>query len=160
MKVCSRCLLCLDDSFFNTKRRKKDGSVQKQSYCKNCQKIVWKEYYSNPKVRKEHQDNIRINNTKKLSELRSIVSDQKNKPCKDCGVKYNPWIMDFDHLNPNSKINNISTLVANKTKLEVILNEINKCDLVCANCHRERTHRRNNTPGSFNGRTAVSEAAY
>ena len=65
---------------------------------------------------------------------------QKAHPCMDCGHTYPYYVMDFDHRDPQTKKHNVSELVAQgrKKKLE---QELAKCDLVCANCHRERTHR-------------------
>lgn len=50
--------------------------------------------------------------------------------------------MHFDHL--NNKIDNIATMVHKLKPLDAILKEISKCELVCANCHADRTHRRRN----------------
>lgn len=47
---------------------------------------------------------------------------------------------DWDHRDPATKLNNVSTLAGNEHSYEVILNEINKCDLLCANCHSKRTY--------------------
>lgn len=50
--------------------------------------------------------------------------------------------MDFDHLDPSSKLANISQMVIKNREIAEILAEAKKCEVVCANCHRERTHRR------------------
>lgn len=64
----------------------------------------------------------------------------KDVPCKDCGNKFPPECMDFDHLGED-KTGHVSVL--NRTRSEaVVLAEIAKCDIVCANCHRIRTHQR------------------
>jgi hypothetical protein len=71
----------------------------------------------------------------------ALVKKLKTVPCADCGVSYPYYVMDFDHRDPETKIGNISKMkVWNKGKL---LAEVAKCDVVCANCHRERTHRQN-----------------
>ena len=57
----------------------------------------------------------------------------------DCGKKYPPYIMDFDHRDPELKVGSIAELVA-KADSSLLLAEIEKCDVVCANCHRERTY--------------------
>jgi len=60
----------------------------------------------------------------------------------DCGIKYPWYVMQFDHRNPDTKEFIISKLAwAGKTLVE-IEEEINKCDLVCANCHAIRTYSR------------------
>lgn len=70
---------------------------------------------------------------------RSYVLEQKNAPCTDCGVKYPFYIMDFDHRNPGEKRITISRSMCSLAKLK---EELEKCDLVCANCHRERGYKR------------------
>lgn len=65
-------------------------------------------------------------------------------PCTDCGALYPPYVMDWDHVRGN-KAFNLGLLRAKysyKNVREWVLAEIAKCDLVCSNCHRERTHQR------------------
>lgn len=73
-------------------------------------------------------------------ELLEYVRTIKDQPCMDCGVRYNPWIMEFDHREPSEKIANINTIIASGNKKK-LLEELEKCDVVCANCHRERTYK-------------------
>jgi len=49
--------------------------------------------------------------------------------------------MDFDHRFPDEKSFNIGRdALAGRCSLEQLEREIAKCDVVCANCHRIRTH--------------------
>jgi len=63
----------------------------------------------------------------------------KDRPCADCGVKYPPYVMDFDHVR-GTKTSNLN--LARYHSRSWIDREVAKCDVVCANCHRERTHNR------------------
>jgi len=75
--------------------------------------------------------------------LRSKVDALKTmNPCKDCGNKFPAECMDYDHTDPTMKSSGISILVDRNTVWRTILDEIAKCDLVCANCHRIRTKQR------------------
>lgn len=70
---------------------------------------------------------------------RERVRIAKARPCADCGVQYPYYVMQFDHLkdkkfNLSSKVHRIG-----RAKVEA---EIAKCDVVCANCHAERTYQR------------------
>jgi hypothetical protein len=67
----------------------------------------------------------------------------KSVPCCDCKRKYSPWIMDFDHRNPTEKRYSLSAM--KNHSLFKIKEEIAKCDIVCANCHRDRTYKSNLT---------------
>jgi hypothetical protein len=66
-----------------------------------------------------------------------LVNRAKSKPCVDCEIRYPPYVMDFDHVR-GRKMFQIGGNLHLSTKR--ILAEIAKCDVVCANCHRERTH--------------------
>jgi hypothetical protein len=69
-----------------------------------------------------------------------FISSAKDKPCEDCGVKYPPYVMDLDHVR-GRKICNVSAMTASAS-FKRIVEEISKCDVVCSNCHRERTYAR------------------
>lgn len=69
-----------------------------------------------------------------------INAFKKDKPCVDCGVTYHSCQMDFDHLG-NKKVG-VAEMKAQHYSTKRIQEEINKCELVCANCHRMRTYKR------------------
>jgi hypothetical protein len=78
-----------------------------------------------------------------LKQLEAMVLERKSKPCKDCGGQFKPHQMQFDHLDGDEKVFNISqwrTLLPSPT---VLTAEMDKCDVVCANCHADRTFQRN-----------------
>lgn len=72
-----------------------------------------------------------------LEEVRQI----KSVPCMDCENEYAPWVMQFDHRDGTSKEANVSWLVNNASRARLMA-EIEKCDIVCANCHADRTYKR------------------
>lgn len=77
---------------------------------------------------------------------RELVNSRKDRPCSDCGESYPPYIMDFDHVR-GEKLFEISKAVNGGGKKcrvgkEKLLAEMDKCDVVCSNCHRERRHQR------------------
>jgi hypothetical protein len=64
----------------------------------------------------------------------------KGGKCFDCGGVFPACCYDFDHRDPKEKCFMISTAhAAGKVSQEEIKKEADKCDLVCANCHRIRT---------------------
>ena len=67
-----------------------------------------------------------------------FVRSLKNKPCMDCGQLYHYEVMEFDH--KRDKHFNLSK--PRHLSHARILEEVSKCDLVCANCHRMRTWKR------------------
>lgn len=108
----------------------KHGTIYVYSYykcrCDLCRK-AWNDYML-PRTR---------TNMQKTRERREA---EKIGPCVDCGNTYPPECMDWDHRPEEEKLFSISSrkYVAEKK----ILDEIAKCDLVCANCHRIRTKKR------------------
>ena len=64
----------------------------------------------------------------------------ENSVCTDCKISYPPQILDFDHL--KDKKFSISGKGVKDNTLDAIIKEIEKCEIVCANCHRHRTYMR------------------
>jgi hypothetical protein len=67
-----------------------------------------------------------------------LIQSLKSSSCTICGKNYHPWQMDFDHLDPTQKYANIAHM--NYNSKEKILEEISKCILLCALCHRQKTY--------------------
>lgn len=81
-------------------------------------------------------------NVKYRLRIKDFVREIKeNKACKDCGVKYPYYVMDFDHLDAETKLNDINFL-SSTGRIGALKQEITKCEIVCANCHRVRTYQR------------------
>jgi hypothetical protein len=79
--------------------------------------------------------------TKKVTDYRKtnrqfIYDYLKANHCVDCG-ETNPIVLEFDHKDPDLKLFNLGD--SKSYSLDKIKNEITKCDVVCANCHRVRT---------------------
>lgn len=68
---------------------------------------------------------------------RNWLNELKAKPCMDCGNSFPPECMDFDHRPNEVKKFHIGQEVTKA--LKTLKEEIAKCDVVCANCHRIRT---------------------
>ena len=92
-------------------------------------------YYENGGKQK-----ILESNKRRRSEVREFLIEAKNVPCADCGKEYPSYVMQFDHREPGLKSFNLANAAKNTTSLEKVRAEIAKCDVVCANCHAERTH--------------------
>lgn len=88
-----------------------------------------------------NKEKVRLRSEKRKLKARTIVSLMKeSKPCKDCGKWYPYYVMHFDHL--RDKEFNISEWAQNSLNLDKLKQEIDKCDLVCANCHSIRSYYR------------------
>lgn len=134
MKKCARCDKIKSVTEFNSNHRKKDGL---QAYCRDCTKEYYSKYYkSNP----NEKTRLRGRRKEFVREFQELLKKEKDKPCMDCGKKYPYYVMDFDHRDPADKVGTIA-LNGNWWSLEQVRVEIEKCDVVCSNCHRERTHK-------------------
>ncbi len=130
MKKCSRCLIELENERFHRNISKKDGLSR---ICKECQRLYLKEHYATNKVYYKNK----AGNHGKL--MKQLIREQKDRPCLDCGVSYPYYVMDFDHVR-GEKSFNLSEVVKGAQSKKVILEEIDKCEVVCSNCHRIRTY--------------------
>ena len=117
-------------------RNKKTGVRHKM--CRKCKTTYNQEWY---KINKDsHRKNTQKNKERYREILKAIVQEaKKGKPCMDCGDKFHPFIMDFDHIDPKNKTLDISHMVHYIVSPEKLREEILKCELVCSNCHRMRT---------------------
>ena len=71
---------------------------------------------------------------------RKLILEAKEVPCVDCGVRYPFWIMQFDHRDSSKK--DFELRSPGCRALQKLKDEMAKCDVVCANCHEDRTHKR------------------
>lgn len=77
-----------------------------------------------------------------INRMRVHVRNLKETtPCADCDKIYPYWVMEFDHRPGTDKKFNIAT-TGRWTSEKVVLDEIDKCDIVCSNCHSTRTYAR------------------
>ena len=135
MKKCNRCGEVKPVDEFNKKR--KNGV---QAYCKPCQNEYGREHYH--KNREANAEKHRLSKTLRMNAIKADVRKLKEEtPCMDCGMNYPYYVLDFDHVN-GKKTTHISEMIQNAGARWKIFSEISKCQIVCANCHRKRTHRR------------------
>jgi len=129
-KFCNGCKkdIPLTDEYFasRTDRRVK----YHQSLCRVCQKNYRREHYINNK--QKYIDKAKIYNQNIINWVLEI---KQNSSCTKCGEDRH-WVLDFHHLDPNEKDIDVSSLVKTANK-QRILDEINKCVVLCSNCHRD-----------------------
>jgi hypothetical protein len=129
-KTCSNCNVQKDINQFYKQSRSRDGC---QSYCKKCiTDLCQKNYKANPDKFKK---TARIARQRRQQKYLNLFKD---KVCVDCGLA-DSVVFELDHR--ENKVMNVSEMV-NSRSWKAILDEFNKCDIVCANCHRRRTAKR------------------
>lgn len=132
MKKCSKCgnEKELDDFPINKTRVDGHGNA-----CKTCQNEYTRNHYQNNK--KQYRDR----NKRRAKEAREyIINVKKNSVCK-CGEK-RWWVLDFHH--KDEKKEEITKLISHG--IEIVKKEIKKCEIICANCHRDLHFQKNNAP--------------
>lgn len=133
------CISCSEEKPEDAFYWKWKAKGLRRSDCKDCFKKVMK-----PRSKAHYEANKPYyfkRNRRRQKELQAFLRELKhNKRCKDCKKRFPYWQLQFDHLDPSSKLANVSSLTTRGKKK--LLEEIEKCDLVCANCHADRTFRR------------------
>lgn len=134
-KTCSKCKLPKPIEDFNFKLKSK-GIYQCQ--CKSCTRKNIKNHYINNK--KYYLNKTRKRNLELRQEINNYMLNYfKNHNCIDCGES-NPVVLEFDHRDGTQKERSISGFLRDR-RLDKIKNEIEKCDVRCANCHIKKTAR-------------------
>lgn len=130
-KICTRCKIEKDETEYAVKLK------GRAAHCKECFNKWYQSHYTkNWQAMYERRE---VHRKRRLKALQKTVEEIKLGGCHDCGFTYPPWVMDFDHVR-DEKLYNVANMVQQGMSLAKVLEEIAKCDLVCANCHRERTY--------------------
>ncbi len=109
-------------------------------------KAYAREYMRNYYRGTENGKRLARESNKRLAERRrKILEELKSVPCSDCGNKYPVYVMDFHHREGEEKIRGVSHM----TSVSAIIKEAQKCDVVCANCHRIRTWKEKYGNGTY-----------
>ncbi len=135
-KRCGSCDLVKSLSMFPFKNKMlgKRGST-----CLACMAAYGREHYARNRekyLQKAHRRRGRVH----AKNDERLLAYLLGHPCVDCG-ETDPLVLDFDHREPSSKTDEVSRL-AHRQPWHVVLEEIEKCDVRCANCHRRKTARR------------------
>jgi hypothetical protein len=81
---------------------------------------------------------VRERQARTLAFLRQL----RELPCLDCGDRFAAYQMGFDHRDPSLKVFRLTEGRAMLKASSVLAEELAKCEVVCANCHRMRTEAR------------------
>jgi hypothetical protein len=131
-KLCTKCHSIKSASEFNKNKWKSDGF---QHYCRECHRksVVGSQRTHREAFLKRLQ---RYNDRKRNESRRHVFDYLSTHPCIDCGES-DVIVLDFDH--QRDKKHTISQLIISNKPWSYILNEIEKCEVRYANCHRKRT---------------------
>ncbi len=123
----------------------------RDSYCRPCRAEYKKDHYAANKQR--YVANAAARN-RRVAIQRTVwlLEYLGDNPCADC-VETDPLVLEFDHLGDKK-----FTIASNFTWMpwNLICDEVAKCEVVCANCHRRRTALRGGFPTC--GRSSIGRA--
>lgn len=121
-----KCITCNEEKSLN------DFPLSKGKPREKC-KICLKEYMSN-----HYKENKKVYidySKQKQKENREWFKNYKSTlECSICGENH-PAVIDFHHNDPSTKERNVTDMM--KFSMDKIKKEINKCTILCSNCHRK-----------------------
>lgn len=127
IRLCTMCGLWKARTEFHNSR------TGQFSYCADCRRAYDRRYYmqrgraARTQRKRAHRD-----------AARAWMDSLKAMPCTDCGQVFPAWVMHWDHLPGYEKLDCIGSMVGSQRRT-LVLDELKKCELVCANCHVVRT---------------------
>lgn len=116
-----------------------DNRGHKVNQCRKCNNSKSKESWHRNKHRDNRKQYAKNKTQKVASAWREFLVRAKGSICLDCNASYPPYVLDFDHVR-GEKLFIVSQ--ARGMIKQKVLQEIEKCDIVCSNCHRRRTYNR------------------
>lgn len=132
-KVCTRCGEEKPIEEFALRNR---FTHLRQSHCTDCGGKMRDAWYQNNREEQVKAGMKRRDEYKQI--LREYVWNYlSTHPCKECG-ETDPAALEFHHVR-GEKVKEVSNILKNGASLTTLLTEIEKCDVLCANCHRKLT---------------------
>ena len=121
-KKCAKCLevKSVEDFYFERGgyKNQPNRSPCYKSYCKACGRMG---------------DRIMRNKRHQI-----VLEFTQKNPCKSCGED-DPVVLEFDHRDRATKRFTVSQACSQKLPIKDLVEEMAKCDVLCANCHRRKT---------------------
>lgn len=125
-KTCSRCKQLKSIEEFGVRR-----NGVPQPYCRECVRVYGREHYKNNKSKY-------IDRNKRFRYLVQewYIQYKETLRCSKCGENH-PATLDFHHNDPSHKEFNIARYYQSAGSITRLEKEIEKCSVLCANCHRK-----------------------
>ena len=133
MKKCSKCNQIKENVFFNKDKRKKDGL---SPWCKSCKS----QHSKRPDQKARYQKNNRDRRTKMRNYMLSHLSKSVCAKCGESDIR----VLEYNHIR-GKKSKGISCIINDSNSIEELQREMDKCEVICANCHRKYTYAQSNS---------------
>lgn len=134
MQTCTQCGETKEVEAFAFKNK---GAGRRHRKCKPCMAAYGRGHYARNRGAyiSRNVANMRLRRRLLKQRVWRIVVECE---CVDCGER-DPLVLDFDHVDNTTKRDTIYSLVQSGYGWQSVLDEIAKCQVRCANCHRRRT---------------------
>ena len=142
MLKCNTCGLVKSESEFtiNVRSKTDPNKIYYKKTCNSCRakkQKIWannegKEYVLNYKITSEQKEKYNKNRRMKDMKRKEVLIEMLGGKCVSCGAIEN---LQFDHIDPTTK----SFSIAKKYICKAVFEEVRKCQLLCYNCHLEKT---------------------
>jgi len=127
LKQCSLCKTVKPKTEFYVWNKTKDGLM---SRCKQCHSNKQKQF------RQSNKDHVKAQTKARRDALKLKAVLYKGDRCEDCSQQFPLCVYDFHHVDSSTKENDIGSMI--QSSWDFVKNELDKCVLLCANCHRCR----------------------
>ena len=128
-KICSRCGKQKGLAEFAFCRSKGRSPNHRRADCKECHRVLKRKHYS------EKREQYQRTQQRRNKRVRKWMDEYKRShPCEECGESHIATLT-FHHKDPTQKEFNLSISYVRKVGSEKLLKEIEKCRVLCFNCH-------------------------
>lgn len=134
---CKACRKLYQEEYYQTKRK----SIMHNEYNKESKSKYNSIYFQQNKNDKIFREKRKLTKQKLKADARMFVDNLKSNPCSHCLKCFPVYVMEYDHIEPSKKSYSISYMVKHGMSITTIKREIEKCILLCANCHRNKTYK-------------------
>ena len=141
MRTCTKCSVerPIEDFHF----RNKEKGIRKTS-CRECHSSYMRGAWRDTESYAKHKKRVYQRKKEKLAEAQEYVFEYLSiHPCKIC-EETDPIVLEFDHIDPTTKSFDICIGIQRGINLSVLISEIEKCRVLCANCHKRHTAKTQN----------------
>jgi hypothetical protein len=139
LKTCQSCKQLKPVSEFHKNKKKRDGLA---TQCKACKKQTQASWYKHNKAK--HKAKVASRKAVAVEAAREYVfAYLRTHHCVLC-AESDPVVLQFDHIDRANKSAEISKMVCDGLSTTTIQEEINKCRVLCANCHARHTAKQRN----------------
>lgn len=109
----------------------------RQKHCRDCMKKFNRKVYERRSEVKKEQ--VKSDKLRRVAESKQFIWDYLlTHPCVQCGER-DPIVLEFDHIK-GRKVRAVSDMAILGYSIDSIREEIEKCQVLCSNCHRRKTH--------------------